>query len=166
MNEDIKGSVTTMQSGNYNQFLVSILQQRLFESGSVLKDLIKEEYNLTDANARKVISRAAKANKIKSSYPFTFGNGQYIYLSPDKDLDADKIKSICKDKRPSIYRLLKVLEENSGILSYYEALKITASPLEPSSTKVTNLDDVINLLHKLNIIYLKTVENVKYYFFS
>jgi len=37
----------------------------------------------------------------------------------------------------------------------YDALKLTASPLEPSSTKVTSLDDLVKLLKRLNMVYEK-----------
>ncbi|MCE7061937.1 hypothetical protein [Dyadobacter sp. CY343] len=161
-NKVIKGSVTSLVSDAYNKFLVSILAERLCESGSVLKDLLTSQFNITPDNARKVISRASNSKLIKSSDPFTFGKGQFIYLLADKDLDVEKVKSICKDNRPPIFRLLKALDENNGIISYYEALKITASPLEPSTTKVSNLDDITNLLRKLDIIYIRTVDEVKY----
>ena len=51
------------------------------------------------------------------------------------------------------------MDINDGIISYYEGLKITASPLEDSSTKVSTLDVILNLLYKLDILYTKSDSN-------
>jgi len=62
-----------------------------------------------------------------------------------------------------LYRLLVAIDINDGILSYYEALKITASPLVNGISKVDYLDDLIELLIKFEIVYQKVDKNlVKY----
>ena len=57
----------------FNEFLLEVLNKRLFESGGELCKLLVEEFNLSNAYARKVLTRSVKAKTIKSSKPFTFG---------------------------------------------------------------------------------------------
>lgn len=139
----------------YGAFIYNILLEKLFQSGGELRKLLVDKFYVNDAHARKIIERAAKTRDIKSSKPYTFGNGQYIYLLPDQDLDVTKIKLICRHKRPPLYRLLQAMEDNNGIISHYEGLKITASVDQSSSTKVNTLQDMLKILIKLELVYEK-----------
>ncbi|WP_118973812.1 hypothetical protein [Taibaiella koreensis] len=143
----------------YNSFLLEILGERLFESGKELNRLLAEKFSISDSNARKIVSRASASDTIKSSKPYTFGNRQYVYLLPDVELTSSRIKTICQKHRPPIYRLMNYMDNNGGIVSYYEALKLTASPEETSSTKVQSLRDIIKILTKMNIVYEKADSN-------
>jgi hypothetical protein len=143
------------EQNRYNEFLYTYLDNELFASGGELKELLVKKFNISEDYARQVISRAAKAKTLKSSKPYTFGKSQFIYFSNEEILDANKIKRISKKSRPPLYRLLSVLEQRGGIISFYEAMKITASPGNGSSTKVTTLEDMLKVLKKLNIVYEK-----------
>lgn len=139
----------------YNLFLSEYLEKRLFESGINLNQKLVEKFKISTENSRQILKRAVAQKAIKSSAPYTFGKKQYIYIFNDSDLNKSSIKSITKKNRPPIFRLLEAMDNNDGIISYYEGLKITASLLEESSTKVSTLDDILNLLYKLEIVYTK-----------
>ncbi|WJS93371.1 hypothetical protein NYQ10_14855 [Flavobacterium johnsoniae] len=137
----------------YNTFLSGLLEQKLFESAMELNATLVKTFNVTPQYARKILERAVAQNAIKSSAPYTFGKGQYVYIYNEHDFGKDGIKRIAEKSRPPIYRLLELMDQNRGIISYYEALKITAAPLEKSSTKVNSLDDILTLLMKLDIVH-------------
>lgn len=139
----------------YNDFLSSYLDEKLYETAANLNIALVEKFSVTDTYARKIISRAVDQQIILSSHPYTFGKGQYLYLSLKASLDIHIIMKATKKNRPPIYRLLSLLFRNEGIVSYYEALKITASPLEQGSTKMDSLNDIIHLLKKLELIIEK-----------
>jgi hypothetical protein len=92
---------------------------------------------------------------IKSSSPYTFGKRQFIYLYNAHKLNIDSILAVAKTARPPLYRLLHRIVLNDGIISQYDALKLVASPLESSSTKVSTLDDMLKLLKRLDMVYQK-----------
>jgi hypothetical protein len=145
--------------GKYNSFLNKLLKKKLFDSAINLNKSLVIEFNVSDANSRQILKRAVLSKEIKSSKPYTFGKGQYVYIYNEHKLDKEDIKSICKKNRPPIYRLLELLDINEGIISYYEGLKITASPLEDSSSKISSLDDILNLLQMLSLVYIKRDSN-------
>ncbi|MDM1097981.1 hypothetical protein HXZ81_15255, partial [Myroides odoratimimus] len=144
---------------NYNEFLVKLLDEQLYLVASdVIKHLI-DKFDVLPANARKIIGRAVEQNCIQSSAPYTFGKNQFAYLNVEHNLTKNDIKNISKENRPPIYRLLELMDQNGGIVSYYEALKITASPVEKSSTKVDSLEDILTFLMKLDIVQKTTDHN-------
>ncbi|MBS1587515.1 MAG: hypothetical protein JSS82_18425 [Bacteroidetes bacterium] len=154
-----KGSVTksrveklTPEQEKYNSFLSMILSDRLFETGTALNKTLVKEFGVTDSYARVILKRATDSNAIESSWPYTFGKKQYVYLSKGQYLNAERVMDICRTARPPIFRILKYMSERGGIISYYEAMKIAATPLEESSTKVNSLGDIVKLLKKLDII--------------
>lgn len=159
MTKQNRKSENDSEQDKYNAYILEVLSEKLFESGGELNELLSSKFQINDAYARKILSRAVKSKIIKSSRPYTFGKGQYIYLLPSQELDIASIINICKKHRPPIYRLLSYLNANNGIISYYEAMKITASPDAPSSTKVQTLRDILKLLDKLNIAYEKQDDN-------
>lgn len=147
----------------YDNFLIETLEENKFKVSAELCELLVIEFKITNDNARKIVERTTKSGFIISSAPLTFSKGQFAYFLPGERLSKDKIKEICKIYRPALYRLLEAIDTNNGIISYYEALKITASPLERLNTKADYLNDLIELLQKLDIVYQKTDKNaVKY----
>lgn len=147
----------------YNTFLNKLLKESLFDSGISLNQKLIETFDVSSDYARQILKRAVSQKVIKSSKPYTFGKGQFIYIYNENDLDKSGIKAITKKNRPPIFRLLELMDLNDGIISYYEALKITAAPLEESSTKVSTLGDILNLLYKLDIVYTKKDFNNVHY---
>ncbi|KAF2328099.1 hypothetical protein [Flavobacterium ginsenosidimutans] len=145
---------TTAQE-NYNAFLDALMQEHLFLAAKDVHQRVVTKFNVSKDNARKIVSRAATRRIINSSKPSTFGNGQYIYYCNTYMLDLTAVKKITEKARPPIYRLIVLLELNNGIVSYYEALKITASPSEDNSSKISSLDDILKLLSRLDFIYEK-----------
>lgn len=147
----------------YDLYIENVFSNETFISGSELSKLIQNKFNLADAYSRKIIERSVGKNIIQSSAPITFGKGQFIYFSNTQKLNKDTLKKFCKTNRPPVFRLLEALDDNNGILSYYEALKITASPLENKSSKIDSLDDIIKDINKLELVKLITdSKNVRY----
>ncbi|HET8885618.1 MAG TPA: hypothetical protein VFM70_04605 [Salinimicrobium sp.] len=147
-------------SGNlYEQFLQKTISENRVIIGSELGEKLKNKFNIQPENARQIIQRAYKKGVINSSKPLSFGKGQFAYYLGTTKLDVNKIKEIAKNQRPTLFNLLTGLEINEGILSYYEALKISASPLKKISTKVDYLEDLITLLEKLEILITRTDGN-------
>ncbi|MCE3297079.1 MAG: hypothetical protein K0R65_2793 [Crocinitomicaceae bacterium] len=137
----------------YDTFLIKTLRKGKFlVSSELCKELISK-FGITESNARKIIERSAAKEIIISSKPLSFSKGQFVYFLPGQVLSKDRIKEISKKYRPSLYRLLEALDRNEGILSYYEALKISSSPLEKSSSKVDYLDDLLIILKERQIVY-------------
>ncbi|NMA31771.1 MAG: hypothetical protein GX941_08225, partial [Candidatus Methanofastidiosa archaeon] len=137
----------------YDKFLINIFSDGTkYFAGKGLSDLLQKEFNITADNSRKIIQRAVAKGVIQSSSPLTFGKGQYIYFGKNKKLNKKIVIEITKQYRPPVYRLLSLLDLNEGILSYYEALKVTSSPLEKSSTKVSTLEEIISDLKKMKLI--------------
>ncbi len=143
----------------FNSFLSKYLKQSLFESGMNLNQELVNKFGVSPSYARQILKRAVSQKTIKSSKPYTFGKKQYIYIFNDFDLDKSSIKTITEKSRSTIFRLLELMDKNDGIVSYYEGLKITSSPIEESSTKVSTLDDILSLLMKLDILYTKRDSN-------
>lgn len=143
------------EQNRFKDFLYDHLDKALFASGSELKELLVKKFSISEDYARQIVSRAAKSKVLKSSKPYTFGKGQFIYFSNEEFIDATKIRYVCHKSRPPLYRLLTVLNQRGGIISFYEAMKITASPGNASSTKVSTLEDMLKVLKKLNIVYEK-----------
>jgi len=158
---------TSNQRKKYEFFLNDHLKQILFASGSDLKALLMEEFNISEANARQAVSRAAKAKVIASSYPYTFGKNQYIYLYRENYLTVFMIMAVSQKSRPPMYRLLRSMLDNGGIISHYEGMKITASPGTATSTKVATLDDMIKVLSSMSMVRTYTdAKDVKYILFK
>lgn len=147
----------------YDDYLYNLLQAKKFQVGKELCDSLSEKFAVTNVYARKIVERAVSKGILKSSSPLTFGKGQFVYfLKPDK-LTKDTIKQIAKRYRPPLFRLIECLDMNDGIISYYEAMKITASPVEKGSSKVDMLDDLIELLKDREIAYTCIDQNtIKY----
>jgi len=154
---------TMANLNKYESLILKNLQEKRIKVSSELCQLLEETFQVTNSYARKLLERITKKELIKSSAPLTFGKGQYAYCKPSTNFTKDRIKIICKKHRPKLYRLLVALDINDGILSYYEALKITASPLINGISKVDYLDDLIALLLKFEIVYVKRDKNLVNY---
>ncbi len=120
--------------------------------GQQLNIRLQEEFDVTPVYARKIIQRAIDDHVIKSSAPVTFGKGQYIYYYHNSTLHKSDILAIAEKERPPIYRLLTAIDKCNGVISYYEALKITASPLDGSKTKMDTLPRILADLYKLRLV--------------
>lgn len=150
-------------SDGYENYVVSLLGARKFLTGNELNQLLSVKFGIQAENARTIIRRIAGKGLIKSSKPLTFGNGQFIYLDKDEKLTRERLMQIAQKYRKSMFNLLEAMGIDGGIISYYEGLKVTASPLQKGSTKVDSLDDIVNDLVEAEVLVVKKDENgVKY----
>lgn len=152
-----------IEANEYYQFLIATLQQKRFLVSGELAPLLIDAFKVTSENARKILQRAVAKKIIRSSSPITFGKGQFVYFPFEEKLDKDNFKEISRKYRPPLFRILDALDNNDGIISFYEALKISASPEEKTSSKVNTLNELIDILLKANFCYLNSDErSVKY----
>ncbi|WP_276133047.1 hypothetical protein [Polluticoccus soli] len=149
--------MTTNQTINeqlrFNEFLIAVIRKTAFASGSQLSELLVSQFQISSEYARKIVQRASTAKILKSSKPYTFGKGQYIYVLPNNELEYDQVMEICKRSKPPMYRLMASIRKNSGIVSKYDAIKITGAPKGKSSTKVETIDDILKLLSRMDFVY-------------
>ena len=151
----------------HDDFLIEYLAEKKFLVGGELGAALLEKFGVTDIYARKIIERCVRKKFIKSSMPITFSRGQYAYFSANEKMTLDTVKVIAKKYRPPLYRLIESLVQNSGIISYYEANKVAASPVKRLTSKVDDLADLIELLKFNNFIYLAAdINNVNYILLS
>lgn len=155
--------MVVLSKNKYDDYLIEILSKDKFLVSGSLCDLLSSKYEVSNTYARKILERSVSKGCIKSSTPATFGKGQFVYFLQNEKLNKDTIKAISKKFRPPLYRLLEFLDSNDGIISYYEALKITASPIKNLGAKIDLLDDLLEEIKLFDLIYLKTdSNNVKY----
>lgn len=144
----------------YNQLILESLRRGALLSKDI-KERLQKAFDVSSQNARKIIERAVESGVVRSSSPVSFGKGQYAYYLSLK-LEIKDVIRISKTTRPPIHRLLSVMEMGSGVISYYEALKITAAPLGKGSTKVDSLPKIVNDLEQLGLIAEVETEGVKF----
>lgn len=130
--------------------------------GQRLNECIQNEFKVTPIYARKIIQRAVNDHVIKSTTPVTFGKGQFVYYYHNSTLNRKDILEIAKKERPPVYRLLIAIEQCNGIISYYEALKITASPIDGAKTKMDTLKNILDDLYRLKLAKEGVYEGIKF----
>ncbi|KAB8136815.1 hypothetical protein F9U64_09960 [Gracilibacillus oryzae] len=151
----------------YHKYLKEIFSnENVFKTGKELNQMLQDKFRITSDNARKIISRACDKEVMKSSNPVTFGNGQYVYYGNKKGLNTNIVKEITKKNRPPVYHLLNLLESNNGIISYYESLKITASPVRKEKEKSNTLNEILSMLINLRLVEIETKSGINYIILS
>ncbi|MCX2479367.1 hypothetical protein OQY15_09720 [Pedobacter sp. MC2016-15] len=139
----------------YDKFIFGLINEKWSRLGSELSDALIEKFGVEPDNARKIIQRATNRGTIISSTPLTFGKGQFLYAKPGQYFGLDMVREASKNARKPLHRLLELLK-GYHLISFYEGLKITASPDEKGSTKISMLVDMVNDLEKLGIVFTKT----------
>jgi hypothetical protein len=137
----------------FNDFLVEHLKKTAFASGGQLSDHLASAFQVSPEYARKIVQRAANTKILKSSKPYSFGKGQFIYVLPNNELEFAHVMQICEHSKPPMYRLMASMIDNNGIISKYDAFKIAGTPKGKSSTKVETVDDIIKLLLRMEFVY-------------
>jgi len=141
--------------GKYDSFIKQLVEGNWAILGSNVSSALIDKYGVNPENARKIIQRSTEKGIMISSTPLTFGKGQFLYTKPGNYFGLEMVKEASSVDRKPLYRLLEVLGR-IGMISFYEGLKITASPEEIGSTKISLLTDMINDLEKLGIVSTKT----------
>lgn len=152
-----------MIKNQYDTFL-----EELFENlntvfiASELIEKVCNKFNVKNNYARQIISRAHKKGIIKSSEPFQFENKQYYYMHVKGNLNYNTLFEICKKYKKPLHRLLWLLEMNNGVISMYEAQKITSTPVSNSEKyRTISLKKELQLLQKMNFIKIMISEKTQ-----
>lgn len=131
--------------------------------GDELKDKLVKNLKKTNPTARKIIQRFVEKGFVQSSSPVSFGKGMFVYYSLNRTVTFDDLIGLTRGRRPPLFRLLSAIKKCGGVLSYYEALKITSSQLNPSDSKNPTLDIIIAEINHFNLLSFHTDKNnVKY----
>ncbi|MEK3688258.1 hypothetical protein [Paenibacillus sp. FSL R10-2736] len=146
---------------NYSSFIKAEIDKHGYLTGQDLNNKLMEKFSITPENGRKIIQRSVAQGHIKSTSPVTFGKNQFVYFN--RPLNKAAIMHVTKKHRPAMYRLLAVLECTDGVVSYYEALKVTSSPLKREKTKMDHLDRIVQDLLYFNLIMeIQTYNEINY----
>lgn len=148
----------------YNDFITKLFHDNSNNvySAIELNGLISEEFKVTNNYARQLINRATRDNIIKSSAPFSFSKGQYYYMHPSKSVSLESLKHICQKYRKPLFRLLTLLEINGGVVSLYEARKITSTPIgNEEKYKTISLKSDLHKLREAEFITITTDKETK-----
>lgn len=130
--------------------------------GSELKEcLMKQFVNLTDSNARKIISNCLNDELIKSTKPIKFGNNEYVYYSLKATNIYEIIKPNIKKYKPQLYRAIFALKRNEGILSMNEFSNIAGVVTDNQSHNVS-LEIILNDLQYLNIAKKRNYNGIEF----
>lgn len=145
-----------MKNSKWDDILKGIFSKKnTFLASAELIEILCKEHNIQRDNARTIIKRAADKKIIKNSSPFTFIKGQYVYMGPDDSLDLSTLIKISKKYKPSMYRVLSLLNKNNRIVSLYEARKAAAVPIENLDRyKLIQIDEEIKKLVAENILFI------------
>lgn len=163
MGQNAKNIIKCKAPNIYETYIVKLLNETNFTTAKVIVRLLKNEFDITDDYARKIIQRGVTNEFFISSNPITFGNRQFAYLKLGEKLTPQIVMQICKKDRPPLYRLMVALNLNNGILSYYEGLKLSAAPEEVTTSKINTLNQLLTILVKLDFVYEKNdINGVKY----
>ncbi|MFO1444491.1 hypothetical protein KDN24_15035 [Bacillus sp. Bva_UNVM-123] len=148
-----------MKTNKYNDFIRSLFEDpSSFYSATDLNEELCNRFNISNNYSRQLVRRATQNNIIKSSMPFSFSKGQYFYMHPSSSLNLATIKEISKQYRKPLFRLLSLLEINEGIVSMYEAIKITSTPISNfEKYKTVSLKEDLKRLVSYDFITIKTL---------
>lgn len=130
-----------------------------------LIDFLCRKYDIKNSNARQIVKRSVVKGLIKSSSPFTFQSGQYVYMDLKSNLNLDVLLKISQKYKPSLYRLLWLFNEEEKIISTYEAKKIMGVAVENiDKYKLVDFKREINELINNNILSIKyhVDKNIEY----
>ncbi|PFT62805.1 hypothetical protein COK67_19280 [Bacillus cereus] len=130
-----------------------------------LIEFLCEKHGITNHNARQIIKRSVDKGLIKTSSPFTFQSGQYVYMDLKTNLNLEILLKISRKYKQSLYRLLWLFNEEEKIISMYEAKKIMGVPVENIERyKLVDFNKEISELDNNGILSIKynAEKNIKY----
>lgn len=150
----------------HEKYLMDLFETNnmVFTSSELIDILCENFKDCTRVNARKIIQNSTKKGIMKSTNPLTFGKNQYAYYSNNLSFSFNLVKDILKHNRPGLYRVLNRIEENQGLISYVEILKLSASPIKESKTKVVSFNELVSILKigKIGDVREMSFEGVNY----
>lgn len=147
----------------HEKYLVSFLDRNKAKSyiGSELSKILISKFNeLSEENARKVISNCYKKKLILSTKPITFQNNQYAYFSSNAVINYFLFKHNIEQYKPHLFRVIFALKRKSGIISLNEFCNISGVSLNGSDHDVS-FDRLINDLNGLDIAELFEINDLK-----
>ena len=152
-----------MKQNEYSMYIVGeIFRTRKFIGGQDLCKLLVNRFKISEVNARKVVERTVERGDVASSSPYTFGNRQFVYVLNKKFFTFDGLIKISKEYSKPLFRLLVTLSKNNGVISCFEAKKITASAHKNKDSKKTNFNKIVAVLVEYGIATENIFNGIKY----
>lgn len=148
----------------HEAFLVRFLQwnkNKSYIGSDLIKILFSEYKDMTEVNARKIISNCSKAGRIDSSSPVTFANNQFVYYSKEANINYYLYKNNIIKYKPKLFRVIFALSRKSGIISINELCNISGVNIECDSHDI-KLEKLLLDLDNLNIAELFDIEGLQY----
>lgn len=152
-----------MKRDRYESFICSeALGEEGFIGGQELSEKLVDKFGITSSNARKIVERAAKNKMIFSSAPYTFGKRQYIYFISNQFSTLSSTLKVSKKYNHPLYRMITALLNNDGVLSVYEAKKITASAYKNKDSKKTSFSKITSFLKAYGLVSVEIFNDVDF----
>ena len=79
-------------------------------SSELIEILMKKFPNITNENARKIISNLNKKNEINSSSPITFLNNKYAYAYKNKKANYKNLEELVKKHKKKLFRAICLIK--------------------------------------------------------
>ena len=115
------------------------INKKFVISSELIEVLEKNFPDITNANARKIISNLSK-KKINSSSPITFSNNNYAYAYKNKKANYNNLKELVKKHKKKLYRAICFIKRQKGLITYSELSKVTGGVTSESEKNVEIVD--------------------------
>ena len=148
----------------HENYMINFLDRNKTKSyiGTELKKILISNFkDLSEENARKVISNCYKKKAILSTEPVTFCNNQYVYFSVKAKEKYSLLKSNIEKYKPQLFRVIYALSRKSGIISLNELYNISGVSISNGSHNVS-FDKLMDDLNYLDIAELFESDGLKY----
>ena len=124
-------------------------------------------YELTESQIEKIYDflESDKEGKIKSSRPIKFGNNQYAYVSLKEKCDYETLKDLIARKKPKLFRVIRALKRDNGILTKHELINISGCVSEKKGNNLV-YDEIISDLENLSMISKTKYKNIEFICFN
>jgi hypothetical protein len=134
----------------YRKLIEAIIDKSDFALGSELSSALQNKFGVKPDNARKIVERAAEDQIIKAS-PISFGKKQLAYINVNDRFTKNLVLKIAKQTRPSLYRLITLLDQHDGCLPMHEAMKTCATPINVENAKSDSIRKLLGEIEVLEI---------------
>lgn len=93
-------------------------------STELIEVLMRKFPDITNENARKIISNLNKKKKINSSAPITFSNNNYAYASKNKKANYKNLEELVRKHKKKLFRAICLIKRQNGVITYNELAKV------------------------------------------
>lgn len=133
------------------------INKKFVISSELIEALEKKFPDITNANARKIISNLSKKKEISSSSPITFSNNNYAYAYKNKKANYNNLKELVKKHKKKLYRAICLIKRQKGLITYSEFAKVTGGVTSESEKNV----EIVDIIKELKYFEIASVQVYK-----